>query len=78
MILNSATNHPTPSFLIWRMTSHADEAQCVVNVGPLGLEVQYILNGSMLYSYRFDRADEVLSWTTTKQLTLQKRGWERM
>ena len=32
---------------------------------------------SFSISYRFDHADDVLSWATRKQQTLQKRGWER-
>jgi hypothetical protein len=90
MIQNSETSNRSTStdrrtarsqsigpLLIWEMAFEANEAQCVANVVPPGIEVQYILNGSMLSSHRFDRAEEVLSWASRKQLTLQKRGWER-
>jgi hypothetical protein len=70
-------NGITAPVLIWRMTSNAHEVRCVAHAGPRGLEVQCILNGSMLSSRRFERPDEALWWTARKQLTLQRRGWER-
>ena len=89
MQLNSATSTATPttrrppatghmsSCLIWKMTSNANEVRCTVKAAAAGLELQYALNGTLLSEYRFDQADDALSWAARKQLTLQKRGWER-
>jgi hypothetical protein len=66
------------SVLIWTMKSDAGEARCVVTVVPLGLELQYILNGSLLISRRFDRSSEVVEWAVRKQVSLHQRGWVRV
>ncbi len=68
----SRSNDPV---VIWTMTSEGGEAKCVLTIVPLGLEVQYVLNGSLLSSRRFDRPGDVAWWAARKQLSLQKRGW---
>jgi hypothetical protein len=59
------------------MKSDGGDARCVVNLIPLGFEMQYVLNGSLLISRRFDRLAEVVEWAARQQVSLQNRGWVR-
>ena len=64
--------------LLWKMKSDKAEAHCIFNVVPLGLEVQYIMNGSLLIARRFDRSAEVVEWAVKTQASLHERGWARV
>jgi hypothetical protein len=63
------------SWKLWEMTLDGHGAECVVNSGRRGIEMQFLLDGKLLSSYRSDRADEVLEWAADRRRRMETRGW---
>jgi hypothetical protein len=64
-----------PVMPLWRLHRQGHDAACEIVVQPSGFEGRYLFDGRFLYSYTFERPDDVVAWAKEREELLRRQGW---